>query len=236
MKNKLKKISDRIKGGDQVEQEQRSDFLSLLKKIPLSKGSKLLSVSTGDGSWDYLCAKYRNEISKITAIDIIKCPIGKESVALLNKYCDWIFRKVKAEKQLPFNSGSFDLVIHNDVLEHVEKPFLFLSEQYRVLKSGGYLLFGTPNLLRPANIIKLLFGRLGFPKVLCEVENVGKYIHIQEYTPWQLEIYLKEVGFKIIEMRYQYFGLYPIKIRFKKSPRSPLKYMAHLVMVLAVKI
>lgn len=47
-------------------------------------------------------------------------------------------------RNLPFEEGSFDLVVHSDTLEHVEGPIRALSECYRVLKPGGALCFTVP--------------------------------------------------------------------------------------------
>jgi 2-polyprenyl-3-methyl-5-hydroxy-6-metoxy-1,4-benzoquinol methylase len=77
---------------------------------------------------------------------------------------------------LPFDPQSFDLIIHQDVIEHTGKPYMFLSEQYRVLRKGGSLVFGTPNLFRPATILKLFSGRLEFPYALGTNEGLGDLV------------------------------------------------------------
>ena len=45
---------------------------------------------------------------------------------------------------LPFEDGSFDLVIHSDTLEHVAQPVRALEECRRVLAPGGRLCFTVP--------------------------------------------------------------------------------------------
>jgi SAM-dependent methyltransferase len=45
---------------------------------------------------------------------------------------------------LPFDDGSFDLVIHSDTLEHVANPVHALTECRRVLRAGGALCFTIP--------------------------------------------------------------------------------------------
>jgi SAM-dependent methyltransferase len=46
--------------------------------------------------------------------------------------------------QLPYPNGTFDLVVHSDTLEHVERPIHALSECRRVLKPHGALCFTVP--------------------------------------------------------------------------------------------
>ena len=45
---------------------------------------------------------------------------------------------------LPFSNHSFDIVMHSDTLEHIEKPTLALEECRRVLAQGGRLCFTVP--------------------------------------------------------------------------------------------
>lgn len=45
---------------------------------------------------------------------------------------------------LPFENGSFDLVLHSDTLEHVPDPVRGLRECRRVLRRGGACLFTVP--------------------------------------------------------------------------------------------
>jgi ubiquinone/menaquinone biosynthesis C-methylase UbiE len=53
---------------------------------------------------------------------------------------------VSSRDRYPFPDASFDLVVSNYVVEHVEEPRTHLREIGRVLKPGGYYLFRTPNL------------------------------------------------------------------------------------------
>ncbi len=45
---------------------------------------------------------------------------------------------------LPYQAGTFDLVVHSDTLEHIEDPVKALTECKRVLKPGGALCFTVP--------------------------------------------------------------------------------------------
>ncbi|MCB4821114.1 class I SAM-dependent methyltransferase [Roseicella aerolata] len=47
---------------------------------------------------------------------------------------------------MPFQDGSFDLVLHSDTLEHVPDPLRALQECRRVLRPGGALCFTVPTL------------------------------------------------------------------------------------------
>jgi ubiquinone/menaquinone biosynthesis C-methylase UbiE len=196
-----------------------------------------LSVSTGDGLSDYFVfSNTKGTVKKIIATDIVDNPVDKEGQKLLKKLGDWEFKKVGAEKPLPFSDEYFDLVFHQDVVEHVKKPYLFLSEQYRVLKKGGTLILGTPNLFRPANIVKILIGKLHFPLKIGYNEEIGDYIHIQEFNEFQLKNMLEEVGFKNIDIKNCYFVIWPLRITFSLYPKGKIgRGMCHYLMVMCVK-
>jgi methionine biosynthesis protein MetW len=60
---------------------------------------------------------------------------------------------------LPFEDGSFDIVIINQVLEHIKDIFFVLHEASRVLKKNGHILIGVPNVASFHNRLLLMAGR-----------------------------------------------------------------------------
>ena len=59
---------------------------------------------------------------------------------------------------MKINSESIDVVLSNQVIEHIVKYEKYLSEIKRILKSDGLLILSTPNFHNPKNILlKLLF-------------------------------------------------------------------------------
>ena len=56
-----------------------------------------------------------------------------------------IFKISGAENKLPFPNNFFDVIICNDVLEHLENPGVALKNIHRILKPGGILYVNTPN-------------------------------------------------------------------------------------------
>ena len=60
---------------------------------------------------------------------------------------------------LPFETESADLVVCNQVLEHVKNFYFALDEIYRVAKTGKYVLISVPNLGSLHNRLLLAFGR-----------------------------------------------------------------------------
>ncbi len=60
---------------------------------------------------------------------------------------------------MPYESASFDLVVHSDSLEHVTQPVRALSECRRVLRPGGWVCFTVPTIVG-----RLTRSRAGLPK------------------------------------------------------------------------
>jgi SAM-dependent methyltransferase len=80
----------------------------------------------------------RGKVAKVTGVDV-------DDAVLNNPELDEAL--VYDGARLPFADGSFDLVLSDWVLEHVEDPAIFSSEIDRVLKPGGWFCARTPSIL-----------------------------------------------------------------------------------------
>jgi SAM-dependent methyltransferase len=61
--------------------------------------------------------------------------------------------------EFPYSDEYFDIIVINQVLEHVKEFFWIVSEINRVLKNGGLLIIGVPNLASWHNRLLLLLGQ-----------------------------------------------------------------------------
>lgn len=79
--------------------------------------------------------------------------------------------------QLPFASGTFDLVVHSDTLEHVPDPRRALEECRRVLAVDGALVFTVPTIVG-----RLTRSRAGLPQSyhgLAGANDPGMAVHTE---------------------------------------------------------
>ncbi len=204
-----------------VWRSQYRAFIAAISQLPLPPDSTALSVSCGDGMWDFLAFSSNSCLTTIIATDVVDCPVAEADVQLLNKNNHtWSFQKIAPDTFWPIAGNSVELAFHQDVLEHTRHPYLFVNENHRVLKPGGYLVFGTPNLFRPANLIKLVCGRLHFPRQLGVSQQLGPVIHQQEFHEYQLVNLMQEAGFTIVSVRHCFAGLSFLNLNFRDFPVS----------------
>lgn len=114
-----------------------SNLLFLRKTRVLNKKKKILEIGSGRGSLVNHLNKKGYHI-KGTELDKKLIKQGCEIYGKLPIVC------MNGEK-LKFRDSSFDLVLSFDVFEHIPNTDKHLNEIKRVLRSGGYYLFGTPN-------------------------------------------------------------------------------------------
>ncbi len=93
------------------------------------------------------------------------------------------YRKSTAEK-IPFKANFFDSIFAGELIEHVEKPAVFLKEANRVLKKGGAMVITTPN---KKSLVNRVFHSYETP------------IHISLFDYPQLEALLEREGFRVAE-------------------------------------
>ena len=93
---------------------------------------KLLEIGTGAG---YMAEHIGRHVKEINSVDVVDERRTKDGYS---------FNLVRDE-QLPFEPASFDIVLSNHVIEHVQNQQLHLDEVLRVLKPGGILYLATPN-------------------------------------------------------------------------------------------
>jgi SAM-dependent methyltransferase len=104
-----------------------------------STSTRVLDVGFGEG--------YGAEILSGSVADYVGLDMSEEAVQHASSR--YTFPNVRFERSeattIPFESGSFDLVISFHVLEHVAEPDPYLKEMARVCGAGGRIVIVTPN-------------------------------------------------------------------------------------------
>ena len=115
---------------------------------------------------------------------------------------------------IPTRDGVFDVVIFNEVFEHLRNDLIHsVREIFRVLKPGGILLLSTPNLRSLAGLSNLLLRHEayavmgGIYEQYSGVSRGGGTGHVREYTVKEVANFLIKLGFSIERVIYR--GCYP---------------------------
>jgi 2-polyprenyl-3-methyl-5-hydroxy-6-metoxy-1,4-benzoquinol methylase len=87
-----------------------------------------------------------------------------------------------------YTNGFFDVVVCNNLWEHVPDPLSLLSKIKATLKPGGYLVISTPSRYRASNLVRVLAGK--------SVRFMSPH-HVTEYTVGQLIEQLVYGGFQL---------------------------------------
>lgn len=99
------------------------------------------------------------------------------------------------EKPFKVKSGSFNLCLALEIIEHLYDTDHFLGQIHRVLKPDGYLILSTPNLASLTNRFRLTFGH--YPQYLEYSSEGAGHIHL--YTPAAFKKQLSLHHFKILK-------------------------------------
>jgi len=142
---------------------------------------KVLDIGAGHGD-DLLIARAVNPSAKLMGLEAYP-PYVQE---LRQKGVE--VHSINIEKDpFPFAAGSLDVVMGNQILEHTKEVFWILDQVARVLKVGGHLILGLPNLAALHNRFLLAVGRQPSP-----LKNNSA--HVRGFTKGDL-IQLLESGF-----------------------------------------
>ncbi|OGS17561.1 MAG: hypothetical protein A2219_01275 [Elusimicrobia bacterium RIFOXYA2_FULL_50_26] len=231
-KNSLheKYIKDSLTDTEEIDPEEVvNDRLSvirgIIKNIPMHNKT-VLHVGCGGKNDIEIAKAYEISGARNIGLDIHR-PSIESFVRTFNT------QGVIAEAlNIPFSDNSFDIINATDIIEHVHDPARFLSESYRVLKNGGFLVIATPNrcrlrrnmeILNPFVFILNMIGTR-FPMLLPQRELLAWHRNFSFFHTSFLYDELKELvvkaGFSVKYIRIKsYRGvLRPLRAYFEKVP------------------
>ena len=209
-----------------------SKFLSLLEK---DKNAALLDLGCGRGEFTVMAAG-KIGTNSLWGIDINKGYLFEASKR------DIKTRFSNLNKAFPFEDETFNVIISQQVIEHLYFLDSFIKEVFRVLKPNGYAVISTENLASWHNVFALLLGYQPFSCSVSEDFNIGNpfsphymesvrdpLIHVRILTPRALEELLKIQGFQVEKIVGA--GYYPFSGKFSSLIASLNPSHAHFIIV-----
>jgi len=186
--------------------------------------AKVLDLGCGAGVVSEELVKYGHEVHGIDIQD--------EAV---RRAC---FRGLRAKvhdinQGIPFEDGTFNVVIATDILEHLFEPQFILKEIYRVLKNDGYAIVTLPLHFDIIQRLKIFFGggiisheHLQY-SANCRPWN---YIHIRFFILAEVYEFIKLCNFTVEKQIFRplsfKFRIKPLKLFFRMISN---KYVARFI-------
>lgn len=111
--------------------------LSLIRRYVALENARMLDIGCGIGTY---VQKLRDYSEHVYGIDVDPARVGRGTTGGL---------AVAVSERLPFADGVFDMVLLNEVIEHVQDDAFTLREACRVVRPGGHIVIYAPNRLYP---------------------------------------------------------------------------------------
>ena len=168
-------------------------------------GNRILDIGCGNG---HLLYQFKDNFKQIIGLEYSPHRLQQTSINLQG--LNFLGIQGSAENMEAIATGSIDLIISADTIEHVPDVYMAAAEMFRVLKPGGCLVINTPNIAFIKKRVLLLLGR--FPSTSQPNEGIGSYIlfdggHLHYFTFRSLRIILENAGFQMVKkVGYGKFG------------------------------
>lgn len=103
---------------------------------------------------------------------------------------------LNSRDDLPLDENIFDVVLCQEIIEHLENPWEFFRKAHKHLKVGGTMIVTTPNILSKKS--RKIFRRTGYfhwfmPKNFT--------YHINPIPYWEMELIADKVGFEPLMLK-----------------------------------
>lgn len=172
----------------------RDRVQAILRDVP--PGESVMDVGCGNG---VLLYHLRHRFRQLIGLEFSPHRLAQARLNL----SDFNFRGVQgsAEDMGEIASGSVDVIVTADVIEHIPDVYRAAEEMLRVLRPGGFLVVNTPNVAFMKKRLYLLAGR--FPSTSQPNEGIGSDLlfdggHLHYFTFRSLALVLQRAGFELV--------------------------------------
>ncbi len=168
-------------------QERR---LALIQRQVRLEGARILDVGCGVGTY---VRRMRELSDAVYGVDVDEQRVRRGSASLPNLL-------IAVGEHLPFRDNAFDVVLLNEVIEHVRDDAATLREACRVVAAGGRVVIFAPNLFYPFETHgvyvgkRYVFGNIPFVHYLPAPLRRRLAPHVRAYTRADLQRLTEVIG------------------------------------------
>jgi ubiquinone/menaquinone biosynthesis C-methylase UbiE len=161
---------------------------------------RALNLGTGEGDYDRMIAGH---VAHLTACDVNQADV--DYARALNQGVMNLKYEINDALNLSYPNGNFDLLVSSEVIEHVGDPAKMLTEMYRVLAPGGWVIMTFPSREFPFSYdpVNRIWQWIRPAKSRERLIAQGAYafghdylIGSQDFMKWS-----KDAGFQVVEFR-----------------------------------
>ncbi len=190
--------------------------LNLIRQFAPLEGARILDIGCGLGVY---VRKFREFSDRVYGIDIDEKRLregARTTPGLM----------LSASETLPFRDAAFDVVVLNEVIEHVRDDAATLAEALRVIRPGGHIVIYAPNRLYPFETHgvylgrRFIFGNIPFVNWLPNPLRNRLVPHARAYTRASIRRTYRNLDARVRVEAYVYPGFDNIIARRKWLGRA----------------
>jgi SAM-dependent methyltransferase len=128
---------------------------------------------------------------------------NREKISIFAEQMGVDFHLIEPTRRCPYGEQQFDLVMMNDILEHLhDSPRALLSEVLAWTRPGGYLLITVPNAVNLRKRAGVLLGKSNYPPYGDFFWHPSPFRgHIREYVLDDLKLLCNFMDLEPVELR-----------------------------------
>lgn len=183
-----------------VNQQQMLSLLDGLGNV------RILDIGCGNGGFSL------ELMEKVSPCQLYGIDVDKSAIKFAFKRAVDVI--IADTQHLPFKGENFDIVISNQVIEHVLNVDQFIINVQRVLKKNGMFILSTPNLCALHNRFLIMLGQQPTCLQVSEIQvgnllrGIKTHGHVHSFSPAALNDLLKYHNFSIEKITGS--GMYPL--------------------------
>lgn len=177
---------------------QRRIILTLELLRDIGNPARILDVGCGEG---YITGEIKRAFpdSDVHGLDYSLSAVRKAHA----RFPDISF-SVGDALQRHYPEGPFDVVVYNNLWEHVTDPIGLANRAKEVLRPGGYVIVSTPSRFRTTNLVRAILGKK--PRMMSKH-------HVTEYTVGQVKEQFAWAGFEVVKALSRSAGIGTLRSR-----------------------
>lgn len=185
---------------------QIESYKSIINTVTknLKLGSKIIDIGSGPADKPAVLQKLGFQCTSYDDLsdDWHKLDNNKEKILNFAK-SKGVKYLVAGDKNLKLEKESYDMLMSNDMLEHLhDSPRVLLNDFLEYVKPGGLLLITVPNAVNIRKRLAVLRGKTNLPDFYTYFWTPGKWRgHVREYVRNDLILLCEYLGLELVSVK-----------------------------------